>query len=86
MAKPKVDYIVKVSIAIPEMIQVWCGNLSQAAMEIGQIEGITSVSILFNERIEAMTDPRYDVNEIAQEIRDLLGAEVPQLFKKSFED
>ena len=46
------------------------------------IEGITWADLLFNTAIMVHTDPRYDVNEIRDEIYELLTAKVPDVFKE----
>ena len=57
-------------------------NAKLAAKEVKDIEGITWADLLFNTAIMVHTDPRYDVNEIRDEIYELLTAKVPDVFKE----
>jgi len=80
MAKPKKDVIVEV--LHNKSIRVWCNNPGQVVTELKTIEGITSILYLSTfGSIHLSTDPRYDISEIAQEIEELLTAEVPDVFK-----
>ncbi len=79
MAKPKVKNLVEVITC--KAIRVYCNNPSLVLEEIGRIEGVSSV-LLFDKMISALIDPRYDVGEVAQEIRDLLEQDVPEVFRE----
>ncbi len=51
--------------------------------DIQSIQGVSQVSLsVFSKFICAVTDPRYNKSEVAQEIRKLLTAEVPQVFRE----
>lgn len=82
MAKPKVKILVECDDN-SRHIKVYCDNPTEAVWELKNIEGIQQViySLSFP-CISVWCDPRYDREEIAQEIRDLLTAEVPDAFRE----
>lgn len=79
MAKPKVKVMVNVRSNI--IADVYTDNIDEAISEILSIEGVSSASVIVG-RISVITDPRYDINEIAEEIKELLLSEVPDVFKE----
>jgi len=87
MAKPKIANLVEVSDAATiigsSVLNIWCDNARQVIVEISKLEGIEDAILLSNgNMIRVTADPRYDVEEIAQEIRDLLAADVPEASKE----
>jgi len=87
MAKPKISNLVEVLNATATMgssvLHIWCDNPGQVIAEIARLEGIDNTMLFSNGKmIRATIDPRYDAEEIAQEIRDLLAADVPEAFKE----
>lgn len=82
MAKPKQKVLVEVtSRIIPEPIAVWVDNPGEALQDILGIEGILQGRAVIGGPIRVTVDPRYDTEEIAGEIRELLNAEVPDVFR-----
>ena len=77
MAKPKVDVLVKVFAS--HAIEVWASPKDTDEIKLGG--GITEIFKSVNGTL-IICDPRYDTEEIAQEIRDLLSAKVPDVFKE----
>lgn len=78
MAKPKVKVLVKESGST--FLEVYCDDPRQAIQDIMSIEGILDIYYSQLGCIAVGCDPRYDRAEIAQEIKDLLTAEVPAAF------
>ena len=82
MAKPKRKIVIGVhkSEVVPGM-SIYIANPEDHMRDVSSVEGVLTVS-LFSSRNSLMvtTDPRYDVSEIAQEIEELLTAEVPDVF------
>lgn len=76
MAKPKQKVLVK--IFAKSSLEVWASSVN--IDEISSIEGILEVHKRTNNAF-VVCDPRYDIKEIAQEVRDLLLAEVPDVFR-----
>jgi hypothetical protein len=75
MAKPKQKYLVEVR----DNISVW-GDIS--AEELARIEGVEQVLPFASlSKKSVWVDPRYDIEEVAQEIRELLAQEVPDVFR-----
>lgn len=79
MAKPKQKYLVEVYHGT--WIHVHCDNPEITKHEIEQIEGVEWVDPL-NKVLSVWVDPRYDAQEVAQEIRELLSSEVPEVFNE----
>ena len=80
MANPKVAHSV---ITHKRHIEVYTDDLESSVIEIGGIGGVVVVLLLASiSMISVSVDPRYDIEEIAQEIRDLLAAEVPDIFRE----
>jgi hypothetical protein len=81
MAKPKQKTLIKV--LPPDNITVWTDEPTKELKEINAIEGVDYVNLIGGENpIYIKIDPRYDLKEIAAEIKDLLKAEVPDVFKE----
>lgn len=82
MAKPKTNLVIKVS-ELSGYIDVWCIDTQSVIGEISRIEGVVKVYIMVHDgHLSVSTSPLYDVNEIAQEIKELLSSEVPDVFKE----
>ena len=80
MAKPKRELIVK---EIPDnTIHIYCDNPEKVMAEIREIEGVNIVFLTSTLPVNVKIDPRYDLGEIAEEIRELLSAEVPAVFRE----
>jgi hypothetical protein len=80
MAKPKHKFLVKEH---EFSITVWTDNLVSDFAEIKTIEGTDTVLILNGKNpINIYVDPRYDLKEIAEEIRELLTARIPDVFRE----
>lgn len=81
MAKPKVEVIV--NIIRVDLIEVFCSDRDNVVVEIAGIEGIIHVSHLAGAGcIHILTDPRYDINELRDEIYQLLTASIPDVFRE----
>lgn len=81
MAKPKVSVLVQ-EMPAPNCLSVYCDDLQGVVADINSIEGVASVTCFaFTKFLSVVCDPRYDRAEIAQEIRDLLTSEVPEVFR-----
>ena len=81
MAKPKTNLIINPHHNVG-LIDIWCDNPTEVLREISQIEGVVNVAYFkHGGNISAYIDPRYDIDEIAQEIKDLLSSEIPDVFK-----
>lgn len=50
--------------------------------DIASVEGVTGTYHDGETEVSVRIDKRYDVNEIAGELRELLTAEVPDIFKE----
>lgn len=73
----------KVKVEVGELtLIVWATNVVQFMSEIETIKGIHSVICYSKNRLFAYPDPRYDIKEIAEEIEQLLLAEVPDIFRE----
>lgn len=81
MAKPKQDNVVKVYEEV-NIVHVWTDNPERMAKEIGVTEGVTRAFANSLDFIEVYVNIRYDVEEVAEEIRTLLAAEVPKVFRE----
>ena len=78
MAKPKQDTLVKVSPS--GAVTVWTNDPKSATFEIADIEGVSFVVGGRKNPISVYLDQRYDINEVAKEIEQLLSSEVPEAF------
>ncbi|KKK63067.1 hypothetical protein LCGC14_2998050 [marine sediment metagenome] len=80
MAKPKHKFLVKEN---EFSITVWTDSLVSDLAEIKTIEGTDTVLMLNGKNpISVFLDPRYDLKEIAEEIRELLTARIPDVFRE----
>lgn len=79
MAEQKQKVLVR--IMADALLYVWCDN---AANQIADMLSIEGVELVFASNsgglLEVFTDPRYDLSELAIEIKELLLAEVPEDF------
>ena len=80
MAKPKQAHSV---IVLPKGgIHVWTDDPKRAAFEIENVEGVAQALARSIGLISVYLDPRYDTDEVAEEIRILLASEVPDIFRE----
>lgn len=79
MAKPKKSVLIE---KLPNHLRVWCNNPTQWLSDLASIEGIIRVDNLTGGCTILHCDPRYDLSELAQEVEQLLMAEVPEVFKE----
>lgn len=77
MAKPQKEYHVEVMLK-SKVISIWCDKRHWNDLTI--IEGIEQ-AFSMNNRLDLYIDPRYSIDEIANEIEELLSAQVPDVFK-----
>lgn len=83
MAKPKRRFLVE---EVPHSITVWTDNPVSDLAEIKTIEGINTVMMADGcNPIYVYVDPRYSQKEVAEEIRELLEARVPDIFKEEYD-
>lgn len=82
MAKPKQSVIVKTRNG--NGIDVWVDRPAKAIEAILKVEGVSLALIPNGSNIFIWIDPRYDEEEIADEIRILLSSEVPSVFMDVF--
>lgn len=62
---------------------VWTSFPEKAVFEIKEIEGVEQVFLINGTNpLSVYVDPRYDIQEVAQEIEVLLASEVPDVFKE----
>ena len=80
MAKPKQANLVKV--IPPHTVHVWTDDPRTRLFDIENIEGVNEVMLALHNPIYAFVDPRYDIDEVAEEIRTLLASEVPESFRE----
>ncbi len=79
MAKPKQNTLVKVNP--PDSIHVYTSQPEKEIAGIRAIEGVNSIIFISNP-IFVYTDPHYNVNEIAEEIKDVLTVNIPDVFRE----
>jgi hypothetical protein len=85
MAKPKRHMVIEKCYAT-RMLVVYCDRHTEQSAEIKSIEGVNLVTI-WEDKLWVYTDPRYDLDEIATEIEDMLTPiEVPKAFLEAMED
>lgn len=85
MAKPKTKVLVEIVLNQVEPIRIWVSNAKAHLNDIASVEGVTHISLHGSSEVSVMIDKRYDKNEIAQELRELLTAEVPSIFREEDE-
>lgn len=78
MAKPK--EAVKV-IVISTFLEVYVNDAAKWFDDVMSIEGVRRVLLEGKVEMTVFVDPRYDSDEVATEVRDLLTREVPQVFE-----
>ena len=79
MAKPKYDVMVKV-FRRDLLIQVWSDDPKMSAAKISGVEGINYVIGGPTSPVFAYLDPRYDINEVAEEIEEIFSSEALKVF------
>lgn len=80
--KKKIDVLVEVKRNPVEPITVWMDNPKRGLVDILSIEGVCKGRINSLGEITIMVDPRYDVIDLADEIRSLLTAKIPDVFRE----
>ncbi len=80
MAKPKVKFLVNVLPS--KTIEIWVSEPEIAFLKIRVIEGVSQVNLYPDRAMHAFADPRYDIEEVAEEIRTLLSSEAPDIFRE----
>ncbi len=85
MAKPKMEVLVAVIANPAEQISVWIDNAKAHLSDIASIEGVKSLRLVDAAKVRITVDMRYDKSEVAQELRELLTAEVPSIFREDGE-
>lgn len=78
MAKPKKKVIVEV-LRFAGALHVWADNL--LVDDLISIEGISDVVVTSTLPWIVFIDIRYDIDEVAEELLELLDASVPDVFK-----
>ena len=77
MAKPKCAVVIE-KLYSTRMLIIYCDHHAEQAIEIKSIEGVASVTI-WEDRLWAYIDPRYDLDEVAAEIEVILTpVEIPE--------
>jgi hypothetical protein len=80
MAKPKQETLVE---EYQDSISVWTNEPLKEVEAISNIEGVNAALVTSTGNpIYVYVDPRYSAAEIADEIRALLTADVPDIFKE----
>jgi len=80
MAKQKQSVLIKSSTDTDRFV-VWIDEAERWKDEIKSTEGVCYV-MAQDTRIDVFIDPRYSKDEIAKEIKQLLIADVPKIFKE----
>ncbi len=80
MANRKQDFIVKVLSDVS--IHVWVDKSASALDTIEGIEGIDAIESEAIGPVVVHVDPRYDSQEIGEEIETLLSVEAPLMFRE----
>lgn len=79
MATKKQETIIKTST---DGMCIWTSFPEKVISEIREVEGVEQVFLINGVNpLFVYTDPRYDIQEISQEIEALLASEVPDVFK-----
>lgn len=79
MAKPKQAHLVE---ECETGITVWTNDPEGDFKEIKRIEGVSNAIMSGDNPICVYVDPRYSLADIAEEIRQLLKAEIPDVFRE----
>lgn len=83
MAKPKRDLVIRDIAGVPH---VWCKNHESYAIKIQEIEGVQWV-FADSAFLCVFVCPRYDIQDIIDEIEDIVLGKVPDVFlKESFDE
>lgn len=80
MAKPNQDILVKELVS--GSIHVYVDNPEKEVEDIKAIEGVSNALIVSGPPIFVRIDPRYNQNQVAQEIREFLAGEIPDIFRE----
>lgn len=78
MAKPKVQVLVKIRTST--IMDVYTNEIKKSVSDVLSIEGVLCADCIAG-RISTIIDPRYDIQEIADEIKILLMSDVPDIFQ-----
>lgn len=79
MAKPRYAVVIKRCYAV-RVLYIYCDHHEEQAAEVKSVEGVSGVTI-WPEKLWAYVDPRYDLDEVADEIEVMLTPiEIPEAF------
>lgn len=73
MAKKEVDFLVQVSGDLAYPIAIWIDDEVNQIHKIESVKGVLKVYLGSTLPLRVMIDPRYNVQEIADEIEEVLG-------------
>lgn len=76
MAKPKRDVVIRIVAGVPH---VWCDKHQDYASRIQEIEGVEWVG-QDPGHLLVFLSPRYDSDDITNEIREIILGKVPDIF------
>jgi hypothetical protein len=82
MAQKKQDILVLIVSNQVEPINIWLDKPTEVISDILSVEGVKTCSASSGGPLRVMVDPRYDIQEVAEEIETLLKADVPDIFKQ----
>jgi hypothetical protein len=82
MAQKTQDVLVLVVGNHVEPINIWLDNPTEVISDILSIEGVLTCSTINAPPLRVMVDPRYNTQEVAEEIETLLTADIPDVFKQ----
>lgn len=82
MAKPKQEVMV-VEHPTSGLLVAYVDNAPKWVSDVMSIEGIRKVFVDGKTRLDIFIDPRYDLSELAEEVKSLLMAEVPVEFREA---
>jgi len=82
MAKPEIEILVEVLDNPIQPIRVWISCAKLHLTDVASVEGISHIFLEGETEISVMIDKRYKASEVADELRELLGAEVPDIFRE----
>lgn len=82
MAKPEPSILVEIRNNPLWPIRIWLDDAKLHLTDIVSVKGVYRIFPEGETRISVMIDRRYKVNEVADELRELLGAEVPDVFRE----
>ena len=85
MANRKQDVLVEViDGGVGRTIHVWVDDLKRSVSEIESIEGVAHAAVRSIGFISVDVDPRYDVNEVAEEITKLFSPKATETYPAKF--